>query len=858
MEWKKVATQDITQVFIEQKSDQTGLSSDVAEERVFLCGKNTIPEKSNSFSGILKRRLHSSFLYLLLGAAGLSFFLGDFIEAGLIFLFIFINIGLEMFQEYHGEHASRLLKKYLVVHTRVRRNGRILVVESEDVVPGDVVLIEAGDRLSADIRFITCSGLILDESVMTGESIAVRKQSARLSTPPTEMFEAKNIGFAGTVVTAGQGEGIVFATGEKTALGDIALLVKERKRETGFEKSIAHFSRFIIQFVLVTLVLIFFANIFIKGDGINIPELLIFSLVLAVSVIPEALPAIVTVALSRGALKLAQKKVIIKRLSAIEDLGSIEILCTDKTGTLTQNILSVSEIHAKDKRRCLLLSSLASLVTPSQKKDLHDAFDKALWESLSLEERTVAQTTRRIDIIPFDPDRRRNSVLVEIVPGKEEIIVRGAPEEILRLSQNVNSFAVQNALQWIKERGEKGERVLAVARRPFSLKQKYTLYEEQQLEFIGLISFVDPLKETAKDTLENARKLNVQVKILTGDSKEVAGAVGYAVGLLRKQEDVITGKELSVMGYGEKKRAILSHAVFARISPREKYEIIKILQEKYEVGFLGEGINDAPALQMSDVGLVVAGASDVARGSADVILLQKSLETVIDGIKEGRSIFANILKYLKITLTSNFGNFYSVAIASLFLPFIPLLPVQILLLDLLSDFPMIAIATDTVDAEELEKPKSYQMHSVVWMAMLFGVISSLFDLMLFGKFSHMDPAILQTAWFLLSITTEVVLIFSFRTRRPFFRSKKIPVLLTELSLAILAVAFFLPFSFLGQTIFLFSYPTKQMLIIVGFLVLGYFVMTEAIKYLYEKHFREYNRSRSTRFHEKRHFASKAL
>lgn len=456
-------------------------------------------------------------------------------------------------------------------------------------------------------------------------------------------------------------------------------------------------------------------------------------------------------------------------------------------------------------------------------------------------------------MIPFDPERRRNSVLIEDATGKREIIVRGAPEEILRLSRNADSFLLRDSLDWIRERGDLGERVLAVARRSFPAKQKYTLYEEQQLEFIGLISFLDPLKETAKETLEKAKMLSVQVKILTGDSKEVAGAVGYAVGLLRRPEDVITGKDLAEMKYVEKRQAIISHAVFARISPREKYEIIKILQEKYEVGFLGEGINDAPALQMANVGLVVADASDVARGSADVVLLEKSLETVIDGIKEGRIIFANILKYLKITLTSNFGNFYSVAIASLFLPFVPLLPVQILLLDLLSDFPMIAIATDTVDPEELEQPKKYVVHSVILAATLFGVVSSVFDFILFGKFYHMSEATLQTAWFLLSIATEVILIYSLRTRRPFFRSRKVPFLLGSLSLGIVAIAFSLPFFSLGESMFLFIHPTTEMLRTVLFLILGYFVMTEIVKHFYFQHFREHTEKHLTRSHVRKQF-----
>ena len=853
MEWKKIAIRDVTQVFLELQTSKAGLSSTLAEQRLATSGQNTLSTDSFSLFEMVKRRFRSSFLYLLLGAGALSYFFGDHIEAGLILLFIFINIGLEVYQEYRGEKAAKLLKKYLVLHSLVRRGGKVIRIPSEDIIFGDIVLVEVGDRLPADMRFFESSGLAINESIMTGESVAVSKKVERLKIIPTEMFEAHNIGFAGTIVTAGRGEGIVFATGSLTALGDIESMVTETKHETGFEKNIASFSRFIVKFVVITLVLVFVANIFIKGDSVNIPELLIFSLVLAVSVIPEALPAIVTIALSRGALRLAEKKVIIKRLSAIEDLGSIEILCTDKTGTLTENVLTVSEVMSTDVSKCLFLASVSSLETPVSGGVLHDAFDKALFKKLSSEEQLRVVSFHRIDTIPFDPERRRNSVLIEKGDKTREIIVRGAPEEILRLSKNVDSFTIQKALKWMEERGKAGERVLAVAKRTFSVKGKYTLYEEQQLEFIGLVSFTDPLKTTARETLKEAKALQVQVKILTGDSKEVAGAVGYAVGLIHSKEDVVTGKEFMAMNYEEKRRAVLTSAVFARISPREKYEIIKILEEKYEVGFLGEGINDAPALKIADVGLVVSGASDVARGTADVILLEKSLETVVDGIKEGRIIFANILKYLKITLTSNFGNFYSVALASLFLPFVPLLPVQILLLDLLSDFPMVAIATDTVDARDLKQPKNYRVHSVILMATLFGVVSSVFDFILFGKFFHSDPAVLQTAWFLLSITTEVILIFSFRTYLPFFRSRKMPLSLAILSFGVVCFAFIVPFSAFGQEAFSFIHPTKDMIQTVVLLLIGYFMMTEIVKYFYEQHFHESER-KTIRFNHKRHFA----
>jgi Mg2+-importing ATPase len=762
--------------------------------------------------------------------------------------------GLEVYQEYHGEKAAALLREYLVVHTRVRRSGVVVTLPSEQIVPGDIVLIKAGDRLPADMRFIVAYGLELDESIMTGESVAVHKISTAQAAAPKEMYEAKNVGFGGTIVTAGRGEGIVFATGKATALGDIVSLTTENKHETGFEKNITQFSRFILKFVLLTLTIIFLANVFIKGSSINTAELLIFSLVLAVSVIPEALPVIVTVALSRGALRLAGKKVIMKRLSAIEDLGSIEVLCTDKTGTLTENKLTVSAVHAHDTHLCLRLATVAALEAPTEQGMLHDAFDTALWQKLDTASRTTVEHTKRIDGIPFDPERRRSSVLVEGAQGEREIIIRGAPEEILHLSRNVDTFAFKENMEWVKARGTAGERVLAVARRTLAPNQKYTLYEEQHLEFIGLVAFADPLKDTAKETLRRAEALHVEVKILTGDSKEVAGAVGCAVGLLYRPQEVVTGQDLREMTFEKKRETIFSHAVFARVSPREKYEIIKILQEKHEVGFLGEGINDAPALRLADVGLVVRGASDVARGAADVVLLEKSLRTVVDGIKEGRAIFANILKYLKITLTANFGNFYSVALASLFLPFVPLLPVQMLLLDLLADFPMIAIATDSVDTEELAEPRNYHVHSIVLMTMILGVVNSSFDFILFGKFYNVSPATLQTSWFLFNIVTEVILIYSLRTKRPFFRSKRPPWLLVVLSLSVIAFACLLPLTLSGQNIFLFIHPTMTMFWTILLLAGGYFLMTEVVKHFYFEHFHDAALTKKARLARKRHTA----
>lgn len=835
MTWKKFALQDSAQVFSELESSAAGLSSRAASERLLAAGARSAPDSSFLLWRLIKRRARSSFLYLLLAAGGLSYVLGERLEAGLILLFILINVGLEISQEYHSEKAMRLLKQYIAIQTRVRRNGQVLTVASTDIVSGDVVLIETGDRLPADMRLLVTCGLQIDESIITGESAAVEKQSALLAVSPAEMYQAKNIGFAGTTVTAGSGVAIVFATGRNVALGDLAMLSAEDDHKTEFEKGLADFNRFILKLVLLTLSLVFFANVLIKGDALNIAELLVFSLVLAVSVVPEALPVIVTVALSRGSLRLAQKKVIVKRLSAIENLGSVEVLCTDKTGTLTENLLAVNEVWARNPAVCLILALGAAQNNPKNRGQLQDAFDLALWRKLSTAERGSVASCRRIDIIPFDPERRRNSVLLQMPEGNRVLVVRGAPEEILRLSKNVDAYTAKSLLEWMHVKGRQGMRVLAVARKPFPRGQRLTLYAEQQLEFLGLIAFSDQIKSTTKATFEKARALNIQVKIITGDSPAVAGAVGYAVGLLKRPTDVLSGQELFSLPHEKRVKAILKGAVFARISPSEKYEMIKILRQAHTVGFLGEGINDAPALQLADVGLVGQDDSDIAREAADVVLLQKSLDTVIDGIKEGRTIFANILKYLKITLTSNFGNFYSIALASLFLPFVPLLPIQILLLNLLSDFPMLALATDTVDAEEMEKPKNYQVHAVVLAAILLGGVSSLFDFMLFGAFAKVSPEALQTAWFVLSLITEVVLIFSLRTHLSFFRARRPSFSLLLLAALALGTAVTLPFTTFGENVFHFIRPDASFIIIIGSLSLGYFVMTEFVKRWYVRH-----------------------
>ncbi len=837
MHWKKMALPEPEDVIIEMRSRRSGLSSAEVKERLIEYGPNRLSEEASPWPALIKRRFRSSFVYLLLAASALSFFLGERVEASLILLFVLINIGLESYQEYHSEQSIRLLRRYLVSHVRVRRSGEIISIESHQVVPGDIVIVEAGDRLAADLRFFLTRSLTIDESVISGESVPVTKDHAALQFTKSNISDAMNIGFTGTVVISGRGEGVVLATGKKSSLGDIATLTDESRHESTFEKGINHFSRFILRLVAGTLFFIFLANVFLhRGEPTNIADLLIFSLALAVSVIPEALPVITTVTLSRGSIRLAQKKVVVKRLSAIEDLGSVSVLCTDKTGTLTENALAVAEVNAPDRELCLRLASVASVEAPIHRALLRDPFDLAVWHAVTEEERIKIAGIARIDTLPFDPGRRRNSVLATI-DRKTTLIVRGAFEEVLYHCSDLSEAQRKELIEWGNAAGKAGKRVLAVATRALPRKRTISPELEDKLIYVGLIAFIDPLKKSASKTIADARTLGIAVKIVTGDSRDVAGAVAKAVGLITDVEsEVITGAELEALSVAEQRECVERCHVFARISPKQKYMIIELLQEKHEVGFLGEGINDAPALKLANVGIVVQGAADIAKESADIVLLQRNLGTAIEGVREGRIIFANILKYLRITLTSNFGNFYSVALASLFLPFVPLLPIQILVLNLLSDFPMVAVATDNVDQDELERPRSYQVGSIVLMTVFFGFVSSLFDFALFAIFYREGAAALQTAWFLLSVITEIILIFSLRTKFFFLSARRPSWTLISLSILALVTSFSLVESSIGAKVFHFTPESGHIIMVVLALAVLYFIMTEGVKRYYVQHF----------------------
>lgn len=809
-----------------------GLSETEAAARLVKFGANLIKTKEVGIAQLFFRQFKSAFIYLLFGAAGLAFFMGELIDGSMIVLFVLINAVLGFYQEYRSEQTLKLLKQFVVSRARVLRNGEEKVIENSQLVPGDIVIVETGDVIPADVRFIEENNLTVNETILTGESVPIKKTDQALKAAAGQIFQALNIGFSGTTVVGGKGKAIVLATGNRTEIGNISHLATDTVRVSTFAKGIDRFSRFILRLVLATLIFIFLANILIRGGQTDFGELLIFSIALAVSVIPEALPVVITFSLSRGALRLAKNKVVVKRLTAIEDLGGIEVLCTDKTGTLTENVLAVSQIYQASKLPVVYQAGLAAPFLTEKQKLPNNAFDLAIWNKLGEAERETLKTCVQLRETPFDPVRRRNSVLIQ-ERDSCRLIVRGAAEEIVKLCPGLSIEEQKKIKDWVAQAGSDGCRVIAVAEKSTATSCNL-LEEETGLNFVGLISFVDPIKASTKEAIAKAKDLGIGIKILTGDSPEVAGWVGRQIGLVKSLEEVITGDQLEALSAIDQHEAVEKFALFARVSPQQKYQIIKLLETKREVGFLGEGINDAPALKIANVGLVVDGASDIAREAADIILLNPSLKVIIDGIEQGREVFSNTLKYIKATLSSNFGNFYAVAIASLIIDFLPMLPLQILMLNLLSDFPMIAIATDNIDPEELKKPKSYNVKEIALLATVLGIVSTVFDFIYFGLFYRISPEVLHTNWFIGSILTELAFLFSIRCQGSFFKAKRPSATVLWLSGLAAATTIILPFTEIGKSLFKFTPPTFDHLLLILAVAATYFLTTEIVKVLYYK------------------------
>ncbi|OGZ62942.1 MAG: hypothetical protein A2639_01480 [Candidatus Staskawiczbacteria bacterium RIFCSPHIGHO2_01_FULL_34_27] len=856
MKFSGYTNKTIQEVIESLKTSESGLFKKEVVLRQKEYGLNEIKTKGVGVMDILFRQFASPFFYLLLIAGIVAFFIGEKIDSIVILIFILINAFIGFIQEYKAERTIFLLRNIISSKIKVLRNNIKEIIEKKYLVLGDIVLIETGDIIPAELRILSCQNFLVDESILTGESAPIFKDSEKLPKEEKEIFKSKNILFTGTSVVSGKAKGVVISTGENTALGRIITSVEEKRPQGIYEKNLIYFCRLILKIVVITIILIFLLNLIIKGTN-NFFNFSLFCIALIVSILPEALPAIVILSLSRGSLKMAKENVVVKRLSAIEDLGNIEILCTDKTGTLTENKLSLEKIISSNKDKAILYALLGTeLVSGSDNKKLQNLnpFDTAL--SLRAGHSTLKDIKKFkvISELPFDSSRMRYSIIVEDKKGELVLITKGAPEVILKLcSKFISGYTRNEIKEDIAKEGQDGKRSLAVAFKKLGkVKGKESIAkdlltsampkalqagDEKGLTFLGHFIFEDPLKSTAEEAIRLAKKLGIKVKVITGDSKEVAGFVSKKTGLIVDSRDVILGQDLEKMQGDDFNNACEDNVVFARVSPEVKYKIIKSLQRNFEVGFLGEGINDASALKIANVGIAVSQASDIAKEAADVVLLKKDLRVIVNGIKDGRTIFANINKYIKCALASNFGNFYSIAVISLFINFLPMLPVQILLGNLLSDFPLISIATDSVDLQELRKPKMYQLHMVLPLIISLALVSTLFDFIFFTIFYKQEPGVIQTLWYIESILTEIGLIFIIRTRHPFWKAKKPSFWLLFFVIidAIFIVA--LPFLPFGQSLFHFVSPPIIQLLIVFVSIILYFVTSEIVKLVYFHYFK---------------------
>ncbi len=785
-----------------------GLSTEEAIRRHTQYGLNQLPKERFFFLTLLGRQFKSVFIILLIIASLVTYLLGEPFDAGFILLFVLLGVALSLFQEYKSNRAADKLQSYLVKTITVRRDNRDVEIPVYELVPGDMLKLESGEIVPADAVVRFASGLLVDETAFTGESIPVSKVS-----DGDGVLKDASLLLQGAVIIRGLAYAEVVAIGDKTRLAHIAHTASTTGNVHELTKGIDRISTFILRTTLVTLLFVVLANVLIEGSDADIPHLLIFAIALAVSVIPEALPLVMTFSLSHGALRLAREHVIVKRLSSVHDLGSIELLCTDKTGTITENkLVYQNQYFIPD---CPWHPLVLSRLTAHDLNERHpEPFDRATEMALTEAQHAEASEYTLIEEEPFDPAVRSNGARVRHESGRELHIRRGSPEYFIEQGL-IDAGQVGG---WLADEELKGHRVLGVS------------YDEgSEMKFGGFISFRDTLKPTTAKTLKQAQDLNVAVTVITGDSLRVAEAIGREVSLVTRSEEVIEAGAFFALPVEVQHERVRTIRVFARTTPEQKLSLITFLRERYTVGFLGEGINDAPALKAADVSLVVPSASDVARETADIVLLKSDLRVIIDGIRLGRETHANTLKYIRATLVSNFGNFYAVAIASLFITFLPMLPKQLLLLNLLSDFPMMAIAFDRVSHHEISRPQKYDFRSLYIIFITLGLVSTAFDFMWFGLFFHAGPAILQTNWFIASVITEILLLFSIRSMLPIEKAGLPAPLILWLSGFAFVGTLVLPLIPVTAQYFEFTPPSPAHLLLIVALAFVYLLTTELVK-----------------------------
>jgi len=810
-------------------SGPQGLSAAEAADRLATTGPNILGTHRVRAVSVLVRQIRNPILLLLLGAALVSGLTGGGTNAIIIAVIVALSVGLGFVNEYRAEVAMSSLRGKIHHEAEVVRDGATTNVAVADLVPGDVVVLRIGVIVPADLRLLSVEELECDEGVLTGESLPVAKSVA--ATRAGQSLDQPSGAYMGTVVHQGSGRGVVVATGARTAFGRIAAGLSEQQGQTAFEVGLSRFSRFLFMVAAVLTLFIFAVNVALSRPLI---EALLFSLAIAVGIAPEMMPAIVTVSLSAGSRALVAKRVLVKRLVAIEDLGNIQILFTDKTGTLTEGVITFArslDPAGQDADRPLLLGLVCNEATMTDAGPVGgNALDQALWSAPAAATggslATAASGYTRRGALPFDHDRQLGSVLVDSPAGSRLLVVKGSPEAVLARCAGVPDTATSVVDGLFAE----GARVVAVGVRDAAGDTAPMADGEQGLELVGFLTFADRPKDDAGSSIATLQGLGIEVKIITGDNGQVASKLCADIGL--ESAGVLSGPQLESLDDDQLEAAIATTTIFARIGPDQKSRIINVARRTgRDVAFLGDGVNDAVALHHADVGISVDSGTDVAKDAADVVLLDKDLGVLADGVMEGRRIFANTMKYVLMATSSNFGNMFSAAGASVFLSFLPMLPTQILLNNLLYNSGQLAIPTDRVDPETLTRPAAWDMAFIRRFMSVFGPISSIFDFLTFWvmlALLHAGHAEFRTGWFVESIATQTLVIYLIRTRRvPFFTSRpSLPMLLVPTAAALVGAV--LPYTGLAPLLGFTPLPTKFFLLLFA-MVVAYLVLVELAK-----------------------------
>ncbi len=816
------------------KTTPQGLTRGEAQERLTRYGYNLLkPKKRFDALSLFLAQFKSPIILILIFAAALSFFLGDHTDAVIILAIVFVSGLLGFWQEREAANAVTKLLSIVEIKAIVIRDGNSIEIPVEEVVPGDLVILNAGDVIPGDCLIIESKDLFVDEAALTGETYPVEKTAGTLPSE-TPLSKRTNTLFMGTHVISGNALAVVVYTGKKTEFGKVSERLKLRPPETEFERGVRRFGYFLMEVTLVLVIAIFAINVYLARPVL---DSFLFALALAVGLTPQLLPAIISINLAHGAKRMALSKVIVKRLSSIENIGSMNVLCSDKTGTLTEGVVrlhSAIDTNGNESEKVLLYAYLNA----SYETGFTNPIDEAIRNQCQFD----ISTYQKLDEVPYDFIRKRLSILV-LKDDRKLIVMKGALQNVLSVCSSaetssgtiVDLTALEERIQRLfEEFGSKGFRMLGIAYRDISPDSYITKDSETNMTFLGFLIFYDPPKPRIFETISHLKQLGISLKIISGDNQIIASYVGQQAGLVNSQ--ILTGHELRQMSNESLLKQVNDVNVFAEVEPNQKERIILSLKKTGNVvGYMGDGINDASALHAADVGISIDSAVDVAKEAADIVLLEKDLGVLEQGVREGRTTFANTLKYVFMATSANFGNMFSMAGASLFLPFLPLLPKQILLTNLLTDFPEMTIATDSVDPELVEQPRRWDIKFIRNFMLTFGAVSSVFDYLTFGVLLLILNATtdqFRTGWFMESVISASAIVLVIRTRKPFFKSKPGKYLAIA-TLMIIGATLILPFTTLAEIFSFKPLPISFLLVLGGILVL-YIIAAEMAKRVFYK------------------------